>query len=99
MEEKTERVAMAILNGTSMPFLECVLLRNRYAPKICYKCGKSLDGVTTQTNGLYHCQICPMPVQKNKRQINREILSDTIKGLKADGENTINYIAHELVCV
>lgn len=72
--------------------LEGISLRDRYLPKICYKCGKSLEGFTRQTNGFYHCAICSLPITKSPLEIIKEIFKHLVKNIKADGENTIQHI-------
>lgn len=89
----TRDVAIKILTNTS---LDGLTFRNRYVPKVCFKCGKILDGFYVQTNGNYHCLSCDLPIKKNRDEIKEIILNTVIKGLEKDGPETIQHILKEL---
>ena len=71
----TRDIAIKILSDTSLNGLE---FRNRYIPRVCYKCGVIMDGFYVQTNGNYHCLSCSLPIKKNKEEIRETIINSII---------------------
>ena len=88
-----KELAIEILNSSSLKGLR---FKNQYTPKICYKCGAILDGFSVQTNGIYHCLTCELPIQKSKTKAGKEIFKGMVEKLKTENDNTLNYIRTEL---
>ncbi|MBU0707036.1 hypothetical protein KKG41_01555 [Patescibacteria group bacterium] len=84
-----QKVAMKVFHSKTLEGVRC---RNRYLPKICFKCGKVLRNFAVQTNGFHHCLTCEKPITLSLLEIMKKIFKDLVKNLEADGENTIRQI-------